>query len=75
MATGPSDGHSEAVDQQRAVGETGQRIVGGLMCEPFLERLALADVAEHRRVVLDLAVPVPVRHELREHGQRTPTGT
>ena len=32
----------DAVPEQRAVGETGDRVVEGLMCELLLERLALA---------------------------------
>ena len=45
----------EAVDQQRAVGQAGERVVGGLVGQAVLEGLALAQVVHDDRVV-DLVV-------------------
>ena len=55
VAAGAGQGAVEAVDQQRSVGQAGEGIVGGLVGQPVLERLALAEVVHDDRVE-DLAV-------------------
>jgi hypothetical protein len=70
VTAGTRQRHGEPIEQQRAVREVGQRIVGGCVLEPRLERLALADVAQDRGVVLDLAVGIAVGDELGVDGQR-----
>ena len=57
-------GPGEAVEQQRAVGQAGERVVGGLVLEPALEALPLADVAGDHRQPADLAVGAPVGQAL-----------
>ena len=45
LATVARDGVAHALDEQRAVGQVGHRVVEGLVGELLLEGLALADVA------------------------------
>ena len=67
-APAAGQGEVEAVEQQGAVGQPGERVVGRLVLEPALERLALGDVAEHSRRELEPAVAVAVGEHLRQHG-------
>ena len=45
LAAGARDGVADALGEQRAVGEAGDRVVEGLVGELLLEGLALGDVA------------------------------
>ena len=50
------DGLLDAVCEQRSVGEAGDRVVEGLVCELILERLALADVSTVQDDAADVLV-------------------
>ena len=58
---------SETLDQQRPVGQAGERIVGGLVGQPMLERLALAQVVHDDRVEDVVVLGVAVAQQLRPH--------
>ena len=68
------DGVAHALDEQRAVGEVGHRIVEGLVRELLLERLALADVAAVEHDAADVLVVEQVRVEHLELAQRCRRG-
>ena len=53
----------DAVAQQHAVREAGERVVAGLVQQPALERLAVADVAGVQDDALDRAVADEVRRQ------------
>ena len=74
VAPGAGQGAVEPVEQQRAVGQAGERVVGGLVGQPLLERLALADVAGDAGDVLEAALGVVMGEDLGEHGHDAPVG-
>ena len=63
LAPGPRDRVPHPLDEQRAVGEVGDRIVEGLVCELLLERLALAHVAAVEHDAVDVLVVEQIRVE------------
>lgn len=48
----------QPLEEGRAVGQAGQRVVGGLVAQPLLEPVAVGDVLQHRDLVLRDAVVV-----------------
>ena len=70
LAAVARDGVAHALDEQRAVGEVGDRVVEGLVGELLLEGLALADVAAVEHDAADGVVVEQVRVQDLELAQR-----
>ena len=70
LATVARDGVAHALDEQRAVGQVGDRVVEGLVGELLLEGLALADVAAVEDDPADGVVLEQVRVQDLELAQR-----
>ena len=70
LAAVARDGVAHALDEQRAVGEVGDRVVEGLVGELLLEGLALADVAAVEHDPADGVVLEQVRVQDLELAQR-----
>ncbi len=60
LVAAPAGGHGlvQAIEQQPAIGQTGQRIVEGQVVDPLLGRLAIGDVGKGGDIMGDLAVDV-----------------
>ena len=61
------EGLAQAVAEQRAVGEAGQRVVERVVEEPFLRLLAAGDVGQGAGHAVGLAPRVPHREAAAEH--------
>ena len=73
LAARAGDGVADALDEQRAVGEAGDRVVEGLVRELLLEGLALADVAAVEDDAADVLVVEQVRVQDLELPRRSPS--